>query len=104
MYGREDRNGYDDRDQYSDRGGDGERLGRPMGRPGGLRRRKVCRFCTEKDAVIDYRDPGTLKYFISERGKVVPRRISGTCSRHQRELGLAIKRARILALVPFTIV
>ncbi len=68
-----------------------------------FRRRKMCRFCGEKDAKIDYRDPGTLKYYISERGKIVPRRISGTCAKHQRELAVAIKRARALALIPYAI-
>jgi small subunit ribosomal protein S18 len=68
-----------------------------------FRRRKSCRFCGEKDTKIDYRDPNMLKYFISERGKIVPRRISGTCAKHQRELAQAIRRARAIALVPFTI-
>ncbi len=87
---------YDDRGE----GYDDERGGRMRG---AFRRRKVCRFCTEKDAKIDYRDPGTLKFFVSERGKIVPRRISGACAKHQRELALAIKRARALALVPFAV-
>ena len=52
--------------------------------------------------VIDYKDPGSLRYFITERGKVVPRRISGACAKHQREITMAIKRARIIALLPFT--
>jgi small subunit ribosomal protein S18 len=63
----------------------------------------MCRFCGEKDATIDYRDPGTLKYYISERGKIVPRRISGTCAKHQRQMAVAIKRARALALIPYAI-
>ena len=65
-------------------------------------RRRVCRFCADKALVIDYKDAQALKYFISERGKVVPRRISGTCARHQRKVNLAIARARHLALMPFT--
>lgn len=79
--------------------------GRPSG-PGGPRkkrpfqRRKVCRFCAEKDTTIDYKDPRTLRYFITERGKIVPRRISGNCSKHQRLITEAIKRARNLALLP----
>ena len=79
--------------------------GRPSG-PGGPRkkrpfqRRKVCRFCAEKDTTIDYKDPRTLRYFITERGKIVPRRISGNCSKHQREITEAIKRARNLAPLP----
>lgn len=85
------------------RGGDdkGDRGGRGM--RGGFRRRKVCRFCTEKEAVIDYRDSGTLKFYVSERGKIVPRRISGTCAKHQRALARAIKRARALSLVPYAV-
>lgn len=84
-------------------GGPGQR---PSGGPGGPRkkrpfqRRKVCRFCAEKNLTIDYKEPRTLRYFISERGKIVPRRISGNCSRHQREITEAIKRARNLALLP----
>jgi small subunit ribosomal protein S18 len=69
----------------------------------GFKRRKVCRFCSDKDAKIDYKDPNTLKYFITERGKIIPRRISGNCARHQRSITTAIKRARHLALLPFTV-
>ena len=65
------------------------------------RRRKVCTFCTERDAVIDYKTPGQLRKFISERGKILPRRMTGTCARHQRELTVAIKRARQVALLPY---
>ena len=78
---------------------------RPSG-PGGPRkkrpfqRRKVCRFCAEKNLTIDYKEPRTLRYFISERGKIIPRRISRNCSMHQREITEAIKRARNLALLP----
>ena len=64
-------------------------------------RRKVCRFCAEKIQLIDYKDIRSLRYFISERGKIVPRRISGTCSEHQRKVTEAIKRARNIALLPF---
>ena len=79
---------------------------RPGGGPGGPRkkrpfqRRKVCRFCAEKNLTIDYKEPRTLRYFISERGKIVPRRISGNCAAHQREITEAIKRARNIALLP----
>lgn len=66
-------------------------------------KKKVCSFCVEKIDVIDYKDPLKLKRFITERGKILPRRISGNCARHQRGLTTAIKRARILALLPFTI-
>ena len=65
------------------------------------RRRKVCIFCADKVAFIDYKDSGKLRKFISERGKILPRRISGTCAVHQRELNTAIKRARNMALLPF---
>lgn len=64
-------------------------------------RRKVCRFCADPNLVIDYKDPGMLKYFITERGKIIPRRISGTCARHQRRLAVAIKQARKIALLPY---
>jgi small subunit ribosomal protein S18 len=66
-------------------------------------RKRVCRFCADKALIIDYKDPQALKYFISERGKVVPRRISGNCALHQRKVTLAIKRARQIALLPFTV-
>ncbi|KAF0219512.1 MAG: small subunit ribosomal protein [Geobacteraceae bacterium] len=65
-----------------------------------FQRRKVCRFCADKQVSIDYKDPRTLRYFISERGKIIPRRISGNCSKHQREITEAIKRARNIALLP----
>lgn len=66
-------------------------------------RKKVCRFCADKSVSIDYKDPATLKYFVTDRGKIVPRRISGNCARHQRKVSLAIKRARMIALMPFTV-
>ena len=68
----------------------------PNRRRGGRRRRKVCAFCTEADAVIDYKDVATLKKYVSERGKILPRRITGTCAKHQRAVTSAIKRARHL--------
>ncbi len=64
-------------------------------------RRKVCVFCQEKVEVIDYKDVNRLKKFVTESGKMLPRRMSGTCAKHQRELSKAIKRARIAALLPF---
>ena len=64
-------------------------------------RRKVCRFCADSTLVIDYKDAKSLKYFITERGKIIPRRISGTCAKHQRVLAHAIKRARTIALLPY---
>ncbi len=66
------------------------------------RRRKICRFCEAKIVHIDYKDERRLQRFMTERGKIVPRRISGTCARHQRQLTIAIKRARHLAMLPFT--
>jgi small subunit ribosomal protein S18 len=65
-----------------------------------FQRRKVCRFCTD-NIPIDYKDPRTLKHFTTERGKIIPRRISGNCARHQRQLTKAIKQARAIALMPF---
>ena len=67
------------------------------------RRRKVCAFCADKTTLIDYKNPSLLKGFITDRGKMVPRRISGTCARHQRALSNALRRSRMLALVPFTV-
>lgn len=64
-------------------------------------RRKVCRFCADSKLEIDYKDARALKYFITERGKIIPRRISGTCAKHQRSLTVAIKRARTVALLPY---
>ncbi len=64
-------------------------------------RRKVCRFCADSSIIIDYKDSKSLRYFITERGKIIPRRISGTCAKHQRALTLSIKRARTIALLPF---
>ena len=64
-------------------------------------RRKVCRFCADTSLVINYKDPKSLKYFLTERGKIIPRRISGCCAKHQRTLTHAIKRARTIALLPY---
>ena len=73
----------------------------PMRRKGGMhRRRKVCAFCG-KDNVIDYKDTAKLKRYVSERGKIFPRRITGNCAKHQRALTVAIKRARHVALMPY---
>lgn len=65
-------------------------------------RRKVCRFCAEKTLKVDYKDVRILETFITEGGKIVPSRVTGNCARHQRALTVAIKRARILALLPFS--
>ena len=74
------------------------RGGRPMNRKS---RKKVCTFCVEKSEFIDYKDTQKLRRFISERAKILPRRVTGTCAYHQRELTVAIKRARQLALLPY---
>ena len=67
----------------------------------GAIRKKVCRFCADSNLRIDYKDPKTLRYFMSETGKVIPSRISGNCAKHQRQVGLAVKRGRQLALMPY---
>jgi small subunit ribosomal protein S18 len=72
------------------------------GKKKGFVRRKVCRFCADSTLKIDYKDPKTLRLFITETGKIIPRRISGNCAKHQRPLALAIKRSRHLAMLPFT--
>ena len=64
-------------------------------------RKKVCRFCVDKTPFIDYKDIKTLRFFITERGKILPRRISGNCARHQREVTVAVQRCRNIALIPF---
>ncbi|HVJ08645.1 MAG TPA: 30S ribosomal protein S18 [Acidisarcina sp.] len=85
--------------------GSGQRSGgRPGGGPGGrkfFRRKKVCKFCTEKIDAIPYRDVRLLQGFVAERGKIVPRRLTGVCTTHQRRLTRAIKQARNIALLPF---
>jgi len=114
----------DDDGGYRGRGGDGPR-GRRDDRPRGpqtvkarlrakarkkarkgkkkmFQRRKVCRFCADKKLAIDYKEPKTLRLFLSETGKLIPRRISGNCAKHQRPLTLAVKRARQVALLPYT--
>ena len=91
-------------------GGGGRREGGPgAGGPGGPRRgkrqyfrkKKVCKFCVEKMDLIDYKRADILSQFVQERGKILPRRMTGVCARHQRWLGVAIKRARNIALLPF---
>ena len=66
-------------------------------------RRKVCKFCENRDRKVDYKDVKTLRRFMTEQGKIIPRRITGVCSRHQRQLTRAIKRARNIALIPYTL-
>ena len=75
----------------------GERTGRPVRRS----RKKVCSFCVDKIEHIDYKDVNRLRKYISERAKIIPRRVTGTCARHQRDLTTAIKRARQVALLPY---
>ena len=71
-------------------------------RRGGMRRKKVCQFCADKTETIDYKDVEKLKKYVTERGKILPKRITGTCAIHQRVVTRAIKRARIVALLPYT--
>lgn len=79
----------------------GPRSGGPGGRGKFFRRKKVCKFCTEKIDAIPYRDVRLLQGFVAERGKIVPRRLTGVCTTHQRRLTRAIKQARNIALLPF---
>lgn len=79
-----------------------DRTSRYRGRT--FRRRKICRFCADKSLIIDYKNYKVLRYFITDRGKIIPRRISGNCAHHQREVTSAIKRARNIAILPFTTV
>jgi small subunit ribosomal protein S18 len=69
---------------------------------GAFVKHRICRFCADPSLAIDYKDPKTLAAFTTERGKIIPRRISGNCAKHQRILAIAIKRARNIALLPFT--
>ncbi len=96
--------------QRTERPGGGPRGPRPGGRPGGggreggrkfFRRKKVCKFCTEKIDNINYKDVRLLGQFVAESGKIVPRRLTGVCTPHQRRLSDAIKQARNIALLPF---
>ena len=70
-------------------------------RRGGMRRKKVCQFCADKIAEIDYKDTARLRKCISERAKILPRRVTGTCAKHQRQVAVAVKRARQAALLPY---
>jgi small subunit ribosomal protein S18 len=100
---------YTPRPAYAGPGG--PRPPRPAGGPGGpgggpggrkfFRRKKVCKFCTEKIDAISYRDVRLLQGFVAERGKIVPRRLTGVCTRHQRKVSLAIKQSRNIALLAF---
>ena len=83
-------------------GGPGGAGGRPRGKRQYFRKKKVCKFCVEKMDFIDYKSADILSQFVQERGKILPRRMTGVCARHQRGLGVAIKRARNIALLPFS--
>ncbi|MGD0291172.1 MAG: 30S ribosomal protein S18 [Candidatus Binataceae bacterium] len=100
-HGRGGRGPRPDGDRGEGGGRPGERGGGARRRPGGGRR-KVCRFCADKTLAVDYKDVRTLQSFITEGGKIVPSRTSGNCARHQRQLAIAIKRARVIALLPFS--
>jgi len=98
--------GYGGGGRGGDRAERGDRGDREGGEDGGRRgfgRRKVCRFCADKAAKVDYKDQNQMKYFLTERGKIIPRRISGNCAKHQREVATAIKRGRMLAILPYTV-
>jgi small subunit ribosomal protein S18 len=84
-----------------DRGGRGGKDAKDAGKRYFFRRRKVCKFCADKIDYVDYKDVKLLSSFVPERGKILPRRMFGTCAEHQRKLTLAIKRARNIALLPF---
>ena len=89
-----------DKDDRGERGNGkdaDERGGRAFGR------RKVCRYCADKNAKVDFKDQPALKYFVTERGKIIPRRISGNCAKHQRQVAKSIKQARGLALIPYLV-
>ncbi len=81
----------------------GDREGAPMRRRPIRRRKKVCAFCTEEGAVISYKDVNRLRKYVSERGKILPRRITGNCAKHQRALTVAVKRARHVAIMPYVV-
>ena len=80
-----------------------EKTDSSMKRRAPRRRKKVCVFCGENNGVIDYKNVAMLKKYVSERGKILPRRITGTCAKHQRAMTVAIKRARHIALMPYTV-
>ncbi len=92
-----ERGGGDRGERGNGEEGDEKRGGR------GFARKKVCRFCADKNAKVDYKDQATLKYFVTERGKIIPRRISGNCALHQRSVAKAIKQSRGLALIPYLV-
>jgi small subunit ribosomal protein S18 len=85
------------------RGKPGGAGGRYQGKKRTYQRKKICRFCLKNSTPIDYKDTRGLKYFITERGKIIPRRISGNCAKHQRLISIAVKRARNIALIPYVV-
>ena len=95
-----DRRGQD-RDKDMKKDGQGLQQEGPGGRRYFYRRKRVCRFCAEKIDFIDFKDVALLQSFVPERGRIMPRRITGTCAWHQRKLSTALKRARIAALIPY---
>lgn len=106
-----DMNDDDDKDygrggrRSSAGGGDGRPVIRMLGKAPGrsMSRRKVCRFCLDEASVLDYKNPQLLRSFITDRGKITPRRVTGNCAKHQRALAVAIRRARMIALLPFAV-
>jgi small subunit ribosomal protein S18 len=84
-----------ERGERGGRGGDDKK--RPVGR------RKQCKFCADEAIKIDYKDASLLKYFITDRGKLVPRRLTGNCAKHQRAIAVSVNRARMIALMPFAV-
>lgn len=106
-----DMNDDDDDSEYgrggrrSSAGGNGRPVIRMLGKAPGrsVSRRKVCRFCLDEATVLDYKNPQLLRSFITDRGKITPRRVTGNCAKHQRALALAIRRARMIALLPFAV-
>jgi small subunit ribosomal protein S18 len=103
-YGGGDRGGYGGGGgRGGDRGDRGDDRGEEGGGRRGFGRRKVCRFCADKALKVDYKDQSQMKYFLTERGKIIPRRISGNCAKHQRDVATAVKRGRMLAVLPYTV-
>lgn len=91
----------DEREKNPAEGRDSRDGQRPYRGGNNHKRKKVCQFCAEKIEMVDYKDINRLRKFISERAKILPRRITGTCAAHQRQLTIAVKRARIVALLPY---
>jgi small subunit ribosomal protein S18 len=86
----------------ADRGG-GDMMDGDDKKGRGVMRRRACRFCAEKELKVDFKDQSALKYFVTERGKIIPRRVSGNCAKHQRAVARAVKQARGIALLPYLV-